>query len=327
MITTHRQKWERILSSRAYEARRSAVSAAPIPLSDETLLRRAYAYCDAVIAEHSHTFYIASKLLPAAERRAIRALYAFCRLTDDIVDRPNSDPDAVLAAWRERIVCGRYPKDDLVAVAWADTRLRYKIPCGYAMQLIDGIERDLHQNRYSTFEDLATYAYGVASTVGLMSMYIIGLRPGVSETQAVPYMIKLGLALQLTNILRDVGEDWRTGRLYLPTEDLAVCGLSEQDVASGVVNDRWRAFMYFQVERNRDLYREAWPGVLMFNEGGRFAVAAAAGLYSAILDDIEAHDFDVFHRRAHVGTFGKVRRLPGIWWRSNHGHGLAASRR
>ena len=144
---------------------------------------------------------------------------------------------------------------------------------------IDGVARDLDQARYATFDDLTAYAYGVASTVGLMSMRIIGYR----SAAAIPYAIKLGVALQLTNILRDVGEDWRAGRVYLPADELAAFGLSEEDVARGQVDDRWRDFMRFQIERNRRLYAEAWPGIELLNEDGRFAIAAAGDLYRRIL--------------------------------------------
>jgi len=151
----------------------------------------------------------------------------------------------------------------------------------------------------------------VASTVGLMSMHILGF----TGEEAIPYAVKLGVALQITNILRDVGEDWRAGRVYLPAEELAAYGLSEEDVAAGRVDDRWRKFMRFQIDRNRRLYAEAWPGVPMLSKDGRLAVTAAADFYRAILGDIEAHDYDVFHRRAHVSSWGKLRRLPGLWWR------------
>jgi phytoene synthase len=159
---------------------------------------------------------------------------------------------------------------------------------------------------------LAEYCYGVASTVGLMTMHIIGF----SGPEAIPYAVKLGVALQLTNMLRDVDEDWRAGRLYLPQEELAAFNLIEEDIATGNVDDRWREFMRFQIERNRSLYSEALPGIAMLDPDGRFAISASAELYRAILDDIELHDWDVFQRRSYVGTWGKLRRLPGIWWRS-----------
>jgi phytoene synthase len=197
-------------------------------------------------------------------------------------------------------------------VAWTDTRTRYGIPQRYAEQLIDGLARDLHQTRYTTFPDLATYAYGVASTVGLMSMHITGF----SGPEAIPYAVKLGVALQLTNILRDVGEDWQNGRVYLPQDELEAFGLTEADLASGRMDDRWQAFLRFQIDRNRQLYAEAWPGIALLDPDGKLAIAAAARFYEAILDDIEANDYDVFKRRAHVSAWGKLRLVPSIWWQS-----------
>jgi phytoene synthase len=143
-------------------------------------------------------------------------------------------------------------------------------------------------------------------------MHIIGF----AGSEAIPYAIKLGVALQLTNILRDIGEDWRLGRCYLPQSELAQFGITEEDIATGQVNDRWRAFMQYQIERNRRLYAETMPAIALLNADGRFAIRAAAELYQGILDDIETHDYDVFTRRAYVSTWGKLRMLPGIWWRS-----------
>jgi phytoene synthase len=116
--------------------------------------------------------------------------------------------------------------------------------------------------------------------------------------------------------LRDVDEDWKRGRVYLPKEELQTFGLSESDIAAGVVDDRWREFMKFQIARVRQIYNEAWPGIYMLDQQGRLAIAAAATFYRAILDDIEAHDYDVFSRRAHVSKWGKIRRLPSIWWQA-----------
>jgi phytoene synthase len=312
MATVYPQTWERTLLPLAYEAEHRDVSPTPLPTSDTVLLDRAYAYCDSITSTHSRTFYVATGLLPPDKWRAMRALYAFCRLSDDIVDCSEEDAEVSLAAWRRRALAPAPPPGDLVAVAWADTRFRYQIPQRYAEQLINGVGRDLCQKRYRTFEEVTRYAYGVASTVGLMSMHIIGF----AGEQAIPYAIKLGVALQITNILRDVGEDWSSGRVYLPIDEMTAYGLTEADLHRGQVDDRWRAFLRFQIERNRRLYAEANPGIALLNRDGRFAVAAASELYRAILDDIEAHDYDVFQRRAHVSAWGKVCRLPGIWWRN-----------
>ncbi len=310
-VGAYSSRWEYPLLARAYAGSRSDADHACVALRDRQALERAYAHCDAMTHANSRSFYLASSLVPAEKRRALRALYSFCRATDDIVDRQGEGVEAALARWRRRAMSPDPGLDDPVAVAWTDARLRYRIPSRYAEQLIDGVGRDLRQKRYATFEELALYAYGVASTVGLMSMHILGF----TSEEAIPYAVKLGVALQITNILRDVGEDWRAGRVYLPAEELAAHGLSEKDVAAGRVDHRWREFMRFQVDRNCRLYAEAWPGIAMLSRDGRLAVAAAAEFYRAILGDIEAQDYDVFHRRAHVSGWGKLRRLPGLWWR------------
>ena len=274
-------------------------------------LQKAYKQAEIITAEHSKSFHFASGLLPEEKRSAVRALYAFCRTVDDIVDEVElkKDRDFELNYWREIVQTASFPTDDLVAAAWADTLTRYHIPRHYALQLIDGVARDLSQTRYQTFDDLATYCYGVASTVGLMSMYIIGFK----SHEAVPYAIKLGVALQMTNILRDVGEDYRNGRLYLPREELTFYGIREQDIAEGRVTDNWRQFMKFQIERTRQLYEESWAGVKMLEREGQLAIGAASVFYQGILDDIEKHDYDVFSRRASLSALGKVSRIPALW--------------
>jgi phytoene synthase len=145
-----------------------------------------------------------------------------------------------------------------------------------------------------------------------MAMHIIGF----SSEAAIPYAVKLGVALQLTNILRDIAEDWRAGRVYLPQDELAAYGLTEDAIATGYVDSRWSEFMRFQIDRNRRLYSESLPGIAMLNADGRFAIAAAAELYQAILTDIEAHNCDVFSRRSYVSLPGKLGLLPRIWWQS-----------
>ena len=302
--------WEHKLLDWAHEGLEAQVPH-DLRVADEATLAAAYATCEQVTRQHSRTFSFASGLLPPDKRRAARALYAFCRTSDDLIDKLKDDNLAKLEAWR-CCALSLPPGDDPIALAWTDARLRYRIPVRYAEQLIAGVARDVTIHRYGSFEDLAAYCYGVASTVGLMAMHIIGY----AGKQAIPYAVKLGVALQLTNILRDVGEDWRSGRLYLPQDELAAYALAEDDIAAGVVDDRWRAFMRFQIDRTRKLYAEALPGIGLLDPDGRFAIGAAAGLYRGILDDIEVHDYDVFSRRAHVSTAGKLAKLPGIWWRS-----------
>lgn len=274
-------------------------------------LRKAYKQAEKITSQHSKSFYLASGLLPEEKRLAVRALYAFCRTVDDIVDESSDvQREAQLDYWRTMVETTSFADNDLVAVAWADTLTRYHIPRHYALQLIDGVARDLSQIRYQTFDDLATYCYGVASTVGLMSMYIVGF----DDSKAVPYAIKLGVALQMTNILRDIGEDYRNGRLYLPREELIFYGIHEADIAAGRVTENWRQFMRFQIDRTRQLYQESRAGVSMLEKEGQLAIAAASVFYQGILDEIEKNDYDVFSSRLSLGTWGKLKRIPALVW-------------
>lgn len=309
-MTVDSASWESSLLRRANHALDNRTPVHPIQV-EGALLEQAYAACTQVTKKHSRTFFLASALLPAKQRQAARALYAFCRVSDDLIDRGTGDRLQKLLQWRQESLASYPSLDNPVALAWADTRAQYGIPRQYAEQLLDGVALDLTQSRFATFEELAHYCYGVASTVGLMTMHIVGY----AGDAALPYAIKLGVALQLTNILRDVGEDWANGRFYLPQDELAEFGLTEADVAAGTNDERWHAFMDFQIQRTRRLYAEALPGIALLGKSGRFAIAAAAELYRAILDDIEAHNHDVFHRRAHVNGRKKLLRLPGIWWR------------
>jgi len=299
--------WEQHLFTLAQEALGTPREALrpDVKREKDRVLHEAIAACEAITAEYSRSFYLATSLLPGEKRLAMRVLYAFCRTADNLADENVEQPETRLRHLREGIRGERRVPDSLVLTAWADVQAGYQIPFRYAEQLLDGVGRDLVQRRYRTFKDLSIYCYGVASTVGLMSMHITGY----SDQGAIPYAIKLGVALQLTNILRDVGEDWIAGRLYLPLDELATFSLNENDVAAARVDQRWRGFMRFQIARARRLYAEAMPGIALLHPDGRFAVAAAAILYKGILDDIEAHDFDVFNRRAFVSRGLKLAAL------------------
>jgi 15-cis-phytoene synthase len=317
-VTTNDRTWEHTLLVMAQQG--LEYESLPEPLDGYDGLDTAYAACDEIANQNSHTFYLASRPLPQPKRKAVRSLYAFCRVTDDLIDRSQGDLAAGLAAWRACAMAWPPPCEDPVAIAWGDTRARYRIPTRYAEQLVQGVAADLQKKRYANFEELALYCYGVASTVGLMSMHIIGCSDDcAARSAAIPYAVKLGVAMQMTNILRDVKEDWDAGRVYLPQDELAEFGLSDADIEAGRATERWRDFMRFQVARNKQLYAEAMPGISLLHPTGRFAIGAAAELYRAILLDIERHDYDVFSRRAHVGTAGKLARIPGIWFRSIRG--------
>ncbi len=308
-VDVQQQPWENTLLDLAQEAWTSVVHAYNAQV-DAAQLRKAYQYCAQTTAQHSKSFYLASRLLPEDKRRATRALYAFCRVGDDLVDQSQAEPEAALKQWSQMALAADPATADPVVLAWSHARSIYRIPHRYAEQLVNGVARDLQQTRYQSFDELAEYSYGVASTVGLMSMHIVGF----SGLEAIPYAVKLGVALQITNILRDVGEDYRAGRVYLPQEELTAFGITEDQIAAGRVDDRWREFMRFQIARNRLLYKEAWPGIALLDRDGRFSITAAATLYRGILDDLEAHDYNNFTRRSYVNKRGKVVRLAQAWW-------------
>jgi phytoene synthase len=323
MININEPSWELKLLTWAYEPLQSKVYIDFNAFSQQdtipvTLLARAYQECASITRTHSQTFFLASSLLPAEKRKAVRALYAFCRINDDIVDRDQPGFPILPYRQRDRGIQTNGSPESLACLAWDDTRRRYAVPEHYANQLLDGVAQDLYVRRYSSFDELAAYCYFVASTVGLMAMHIIGFsgatpRARPEGLKAIPYAVKLGVALQLTNILRDVNEDWKAGRVYLPTDELEAFNLSEHDIRLGIVDSRWRTFLQFQIDRNRRLYREATPGIRFLDVDGQFAVAAAARLYEEILTDIERHDYDVFHRRAYVNVLRKVVLLSSLY--------------
>ncbi|MGB9739690.1 phytoene/squalene synthase family protein [Chloroflexus sp.] len=287
----------------------SSSSADQLPPPRVRSLAEAYAFCDEVIRRHSKSFFFSTQFLPPPQRRAVRALYAFCRTTDDTVDMASSDPARALAEW---VRVARRPCLDTVhpvLLAWADTCQRYNLSPHLIDELLAGVAMDLTISRYATFADLWLYCYRVASVVGLLVIGITGAAPG-----ATPYAIKLGVALQLTNILRDVGEDANRGRVYLPLDELARFGLTADDILARVYDERFIALMKFQIERTHRLYDESWPGIALLPPEVRLAVAAAARVYRGILDKIVANRYDSYDCRAYLSLREKVARLPGIWW-------------
>lgn len=282
-------------------------------------IERAFELCTEITRDHSKSFYFSTSFLPAEKRKAIRAFYAFCRTTDDTVDvLAQSDAEARphLDAWRRaaRLTC--VEQDNPVLAAWTLTRDACDVPQRYVEELIDGCEMDLSIKRYETWEQLQHYCYCVASTVGLISMHIIGVMNDdeILMQRSRQPAIALGIALQLTNILRDVGEDLGRNRIYLPQEDLRRFGVSEDDLRASVVTDRFRALMQFEIERARGLYEESMPAIGNLKPDGRVAVGAAIMLYRGILDKIVENDYDVFSKRAYVSTAEKLARMPAIVW-------------
>ena len=288
----------------------------------------AYQLCRQITAKYSTTFYLGTWLMNAAKRRAIWAIYAWCRRTDELVDGPAAaiTTPETLDQWEahlEALFAGR-PTEDL-DVALVDTIKRFPLDIQPFRDMIAGQRMDLYRSRYDTFDDLYLYCYRVAGTVGLMSTAVMGVNNN-KDTAAwnqhqetyIPTSeaIALGIANQLTNILRDVGEDARRGRIYLPLEDLAKFNYTEQDLFKGVVDERWRALMQFQIQRTREVFANAEKGISYLAPDARLPVWAALMFYSQILNAIERNRYDVFQQRANVPTWQKLRTLPGAWLRA-----------
>ncbi|MEM9770321.1 MAG: phytoene synthase [Cyanobacteria bacterium P01_D01_bin.73] len=320
----------------------------PDPPSTRKLisLEDSYEACRKVTAEYSKTFYWGTALMSPEKRRAIWAIYVWCRRTDELVDGPlaAATTPETLDQWErdlEKIWDGT-PLDD-ADVALVDAVQQFGLDIQPFRDMIAGQRMDLYRSSYDTFDDLYLYCYRVAGTVGLMTMPVLGtLQNGEPEPEPPAWKaslsgyfsnfnfdslnlgdvdddgdddptqeaIALGIANQLTNILRDVGEDRQRGRIYLPLEDLRRFDYTEQDLMDGVIDDRWRALMQFEIKRAREIFAKASKGIRRLNRDARWPVWAALMLYSRILNSIERNDYDVFNNRAFVSTWGKVQCLP-----------------
>lgn len=289
---------------------------------DAETLTLAYQYCSKVSWKHAKTFYFAAHFLPAQKRASVHAVYALCRYVDDLVDRSEESRQsltkekiaALLDQWRSDLdLCySGMIVDHPIMIAWHDMLQRYRIPKSLPLELIDGVCMDLQVSRYQTFDDLYVYCYKVASVVGLMTSEIFGY----SNKDALDYAVKLGIAMQLTNILRDIGEDACKDRIYLPLEDLKRFDYSEQDIFNRVIDTRFKALMQFQIERARRYYTEADAGIDLLSKDSQLAVHVSRVNYSKILDRIEKNHYDVFSRRAFVSLTGKLVSLPYLWLRT-----------
>ena len=270
-------------------------------------LEAAYAIARRLNAHHGKTYYFSTLFFPPEVRRAVHALYGFVRYPDEIVDNPapGSEPAALLEHYREatRDALKTGGSDLPVLHAFADMARRCSLPVEYPMAFLDAMAMDLTRTRYETFEDLKTYTYGSASVVGLMMCHVVG----VSDPAALAPAHDLGLAMQLTNFWRDIGEDWTTrGRIYLPQEDMARFGYTEAMLAEGCVNDQFVALMQFEIARARRFYESADEGIAYIPPACRLPVELARTLYSRILDKIEANHYDVFRRRARTTGLEKA---------------------
>lgn len=287
-------------------------------------LRAAYAYCRKIIHTSAKTFYLAARFLPYEKQRSIFAIYALCRYLDNLVDEQEEEaPESgnrveqiaeLLSEW-EHNVQRTYKGEQLthpVLYAFSDVLKRYQIPVDLPLQLIEGMSMDLVRNRYETFDELYDYAYKVASVVGLMVCEVFGYEDDTARKHAVD----LGIAMQLTNILRDVGEDLQRDRIYLPAEELETYNITESDLKNQRVSREFVSLMKFQIERARAYYRSSDNGIAMLNGDSRMPVYLARYNYARILDRIEETQYQVFTYRAHLTFTQKLSILPKAWWQT-----------
>ena len=260
-------------------------------------------------------FYYAFLFLPKPKREAIYAVYAFCRLSDDLVDevKAGGDPAAALTRWRQELDTdfhggARHP----VIAAVGQAARRFTIPKAYFQELLNGMEMDLTRTRYATFEELYSYCYRVASVVGLICIEIFGYRNPGTKT----YAERLGIAFQLTNILRDLALDARRGRIYLPQDELKRFGYTEDDLLAGRYNDAFVELMRFQCGRTRDFFRAASAALPAEDTRPLLAAEIMRAIYYRLLIKIERECYDVFKGEIALGKSRKLFLASGLWLRS-----------
>lgn len=286
------------------------------PAADPKTLALSYAYCERLARREAGNFYHAFRLLPADQRRAMCTLYSFMRVADDLADGPGTADEkrGPLADWRRRFdaaLQGEYSHPLHPALRHAVGC--FGVPAAHLRAVIDGVEMDLDAVRYETFADLYPYCYRVASAVGLACIHVWGF----TGERAKAHAEAAGVAFQLTNILRDLGEDAGRGRVYLPREDLERFGYNEEGLRSGVRDDRFRDLMRFEAERAADYYRQAEPLAGLLRPAGRAVFVTMLRTYRGLLDEIVRRDYDVFSRRVRLSRLYKLwlaaRALPVSW--------------
>jgi phytoene synthase len=279
-------------------------------------LARSYAYCERLARREAGNFYHAFRLLPTGQRRAMCALYAFLRIADDIGDgeRTVSEKTAALASWQRSLefaLAGRY--SHALHPALHHTVSVHGIPLEHLSAVLDGIGMDLAPAEYRTFAELYNYCYHVASAVGLACIHIWGF----SDVRAQKLAESAGIAFQLTNILRDLGEDAARGRVYLPREDLDRFGYRLEQLERAERDEGFRALMKFEVERAHHYYDAALPLVELLEPHGQAVFLVMLRTYRGLLEEIERRDYDVFSSRVHLSRWWKLgillRTLPVRW--------------
>ena len=274
------------------------------------LLQESYEECKRLNALHGKTYYLATLLLPSAKRPPVHALYGFARYADEIVDDLAStlsphEKAQVLRTWGDSVLSDLRTGEssDLIGRALVDTVKKYKIPLEYFDAFMVSMEMDLTVTRYKTFEDLMTYVYGSAVVIGLEMLPILGY----SDPRAIEAASALGAAFQLANFIRDIDEDIERGRIYMPLDDLACFGVSEEMLLQRKLTPEIVEALKYQIARVRELQATAETGIQFLDPISRPCIRAASELYCGIVDEIEANGYDVFTTRATTSQWRRFR--------------------
>jgi len=283
--------------------------------TDRRKLDESYAFCHRLAKRTGKNFYYSFLTLPHDVRRQMCALYAYMRICDDIGDEASVEVETrrrSLDEWRTEVVAALESGESQhpVLPALIDVVDKKQVPHHALLDVIDGVAMDLQPRRFATFEDLSNYCYHVAGAVGLCCIHVWGFKGDDAPDRA----IDCGLAFQLTNILRDLGEDAAMGRVYLPTDDLDRFGVREEDLVTGRVDERFRSLMTFEVQRAREYYDRAAPLSHMVDPAGRPVLVAMRKIYGGLLDEIERRDFDVFKRRVELPKWKKLAIVAQAMW-------------
>ncbi|MDQ1665931.1 MAG: 15-cis-phytoene synthase [Actinomycetota bacterium] len=274
-------------------------------------LRASYERCLALNAAHGRTYYLATRLLPPHKRPYVHALYGLARYADELVDDLDSPDPAALVTWGKRLLDDLALGDssDPIGRAAVHTARTWDIPTEHFEAFFTSMRMDITRTTYATYADLEQYMYGSAAAIGLEMVPILG----PLDVAAYGHARDLGVAFQLSNFIRDIAEDLRRGRVYLPQEDLAAFGVTHDDLAAGPTPDNVRDLLRFEIARTRAVYRAAVPGIDLLHPSSRDCIRTAVTLYGGILDAVEKADYQVLDRRVAVPITSRLRvALPAL---------------
>jgi len=275
----------------------------------EITLEDSFKYGKKVTKTWAKSFYFASKFLPKVKRPEIYAIYSFCRYTDNIVDE---NPDlsveqkaGLLNNWEEKVIMALHLGDsqDINLKAFIYVLKKYKIEENLPLELILGMRMDLEKNRFKTFQELERYCYLVASVVGLMMIPVLGCS---DYEKAKPFAIDLGKAMQITNVLRDISQDYNNNRIYIPQDDLFKFNYLEDKLSKKIVDENFQNLLKYYILQARNFYANSEKGLEFLDKQSQKAISIAGRVYAEILTEIEKQNFDIYHKRASVGLFKKI---------------------